>query len=109
MDPLSRRHVWELVTELKRESAVILTTHSMEEADILGDRVAIMARGRLHAIGSPIHLKQQYGAGYSISIAVQVQSDLNMRTVAISFLNQPVWSCLAKSLAQVKMMRMNLA
>ncbi|KAK9831648.1 hypothetical protein WJX74_004219 [Apatococcus lobatus] len=71
MDPVSRRHVWELVTELKRTAAVILTTHSMEEADILGDRVAIMARGRLRAIGTPIHLKQQYGAGYSVSIAVQ--------------------------------------
>lgn len=73
MDPVSRRHVWELVTELKRSAAVILTTHSMEEADILGDRVAIMARGRLRAIGTPVHLKQQYGAGYSVNIAVQVQ------------------------------------
>lgn len=73
MDPVSRRHVWELVTELKRSAAVILTTHSMEEADILGDRVAIMARGRLRAIGTPVRLKQQYGAGYSVNIAVQVQ------------------------------------
>ena len=74
MDPVSRRHVWELVTELKHSAAVILTTHSMEEADILGDRVAIMARGRLRAIGTPIHLKQQYGAGYSVNVAIQVQA-----------------------------------
>lgn len=38
----------------------------MEEADILGDRIAIMARGKLKAIGSSIHLKQKYGAGYQV-------------------------------------------
>jgi ABC-type multidrug transport system ATPase subunit len=38
----------------------------MEEADILGDRIGIMARGRLRAIGSSIRLKQKFGAGYQV-------------------------------------------
>ena len=42
----------------------MLTTHSMEEADVLGDRIAIMARGRLRCIGSSIHLKHRFGSGY---------------------------------------------
>lgn len=50
--------------------AIVLTTHSMEEADILGDRVAIMARGRLRCLGSTLRLKQKFGAGYQLSLSV---------------------------------------
>ena len=46
--------------------AIVLTTHSMEEADVLGDRIAIMARGRLRCIGSAIHLKHRFGSGYQV-------------------------------------------
>ena len=46
--------------------AIILTTHSMEEADILGDRIAIMALGRLRCLGSSLRLKQRFGAGYQV-------------------------------------------
>jgi ABC-type multidrug transport system ATPase subunit len=44
MDPISRRHVWDIIEHCKQGRAFILTTHSMEEADILGDRIAIMAK-----------------------------------------------------------------
>ncbi|KAJ3102571.1 ATP-binding cassette sub- A member 1 [Phlyctochytrium planicorne] len=47
------------------------TTHSMEEADILGDRIAVMSHGRLRAIGSSLALKKKYGAGYRISLVVE--------------------------------------
>lgn len=43
----------------------MLTTHSMEEADILADRIAIMAEGQLAAVGTSLELKAQYGAGYA--------------------------------------------
>lgn len=43
----------------------------MEEADILGDRIGIMARGRLCCLGSGLHLKQKFGSGYRLSIQVQ--------------------------------------
>lgn len=47
---------------------MILTTHFMDEADILGDRVAIMSSGRLQCIGSPYFLKQHYGVGYTLVV-----------------------------------------
>ncbi|KAJ3299116.1 ATP-binding cassette sub- A member 1 [Borealophlyctis nickersoniae] len=68
MDPVNRRHVWEFVEKFKKGRVIVLTTHSMEEADVLGDRIAIMAHGRLRAIGNSISLKNKYGAGYRISI-----------------------------------------
>ncbi|GBF93217.1 ABC transporter A family member [Raphidocelis subcapitata] len=71
MDPISRRYVWDIINEAKAGRAIVLTTHSMEEADILADRIAIMARGRLKAIGSSIRLKQKYGAGYTLAVSVQ--------------------------------------
>ncbi|KDD71209.1 hypothetical protein H632_c5552p0, partial [Helicosporidium sp. ATCC 50920] len=70
MDPISRRQVWDVVEAAKRDRAIVLTTHSMEEADILGDKIAIMARGRLKALGTPLRLKQRFGTGYQLSISV---------------------------------------
>jgi ABC-type multidrug transport system ATPase subunit len=70
MDPISRRHVWDIIEASKEGRAIVLTTHSMEEADILGDRVAIMARGRVRAIGSTLRLKQRFGSGYQLSVSV---------------------------------------
>lgn len=47
---------------------MILTTHFMDEADILGDRIAIMSSGRLQCVGSPYFLKRHYGVGYTLII-----------------------------------------
>ena len=67
MDPGSRRQVWDLIEKVKKGRVVILTTHSMEEADILGDRIAIMKKGKLSTIGSSITLKNKFGNGYRLS------------------------------------------
>lgn len=71
MDPISRRHVWDAIEAAKTNRVIVLTTHSMEEADILGDSIAIMARGKLRAIGSSIRLKQKFGSGYQISLSFE--------------------------------------
>ncbi|CAG8481798.1 3835_t:CDS:10 [Ambispora gerdemannii] len=71
MDPLNRRKVWSFLSEYKTNRIILLTTHSMEEADLLGDRVGIMTHGKLRAIGSPTRLKNKYGIGYRI----QIQTD----------------------------------
>lgn len=76
MDPISRRHVWDVIEEAKQDRAIILTTHSMEEADILGDRIGIMAKGRLRCLGSSVHLKSKFGAGYSLTITTQPDADV---------------------------------
>ena len=51
----------------------MLTTHSMEEADLLADRIAIMARGRIVAEGASADLKSRYGVGYTLTMAKQRQ------------------------------------
>ena len=68
MDPINRRHVWKFIEEFKRDKVIILTTHSMEEAEVLGDRIGIMAHGRLRALGTPAVLKHNNSVGYKFSI-----------------------------------------
>ena len=70
MDPVSRRQVWDLIQSSKRPGRVIvLTTHSMEEADALSDKVAILAQGSLQAVGSTLELKQSLGRGLIVSLS----------------------------------------
>jgi len=60
IDPYNRRLIWTIVRKLKaRNQCVLLTTHFLEEADVLSDRIAIMSRGALQANGTPDFLKQQ--------------------------------------------------
>ncbi|CAH2236791.1 jg8550 [Pararge aegeria aegeria] len=68
MDPSSRRALWEILNREKKGRSMILTTHFMDEADFLGDRVAIMSSGRLQCVGSPYFLKHHYGVGYTLVI-----------------------------------------
>lgn len=67
MDPISRRAVWDAINAAKQHAAIVLTTHSMEEADALGDRIGIMVRGRMRVLGGSLTLKQKYGNGYQVS------------------------------------------
>ncbi|CAO2818609.1 unnamed protein product [Amaranthus hypochondriacus] len=69
MDPISRRQVWDIIENAKRGRVIILTTHSMEEADILGDRIGIMAKGRLRCIGTSIRLKSRFGTGFIANLS----------------------------------------
>lgn len=69
MDPITRRHVWDIIENAKRGRAIILTTHSMEEADVLGDRIGIMAKGRLCCIGTSIRLKLRFGTGFIANVS----------------------------------------
>eukprot|EP00238_Polyblepharides_amylifera_P005103 CAMPEP_0196595872 /NCGR_PEP_ID=MMETSP1081-20130531/82958_1 /TAXON_ID=36882 /ORGANISM="Pyramimonas amylifera, Strain CCMP720" /LENGTH=206 /DNA_ID=CAMNT_0041920647 /DNA_START=1 /DNA_END=617 /DNA_ORIENTATION=+ len=84
LDPLSRRKVWSVVEELKQSRIVVLTTHSMEEADALGDSIAIMANGRLRALGSSTFLKERYGSGYQIHLLVDTQYESKVLEVIAS-------------------------
>lgn len=59
LDVLIRRELWQVIRELKGKSTVILTTHYLEEAEALSDRIGIMAHGRLTALGAAEELKAQ--------------------------------------------------
>uniref|UniRef100_A0A4X2M5U5 ABC transporter domain-containing protein n=1 Tax=Vombatus ursinus TaxID=29139 RepID=A0A4X2M5U5_VOMUR len=63
MDPISRRATWALLQQQKNKRTIMLTTHFMDEADLLGDRIAIMAKGELQCCGSSLFLKHKYGKG----------------------------------------------
>ena len=70
LDPQARRHLWDLVDQLKRSGrTIILTTHYMEEAERLCDRVAVMDRGRMIALGSPLQLIASIGAEHIVEFA----------------------------------------
>ncbi len=64
LDPLARRTVWDIISALRQEhgTTIFLTTHLMDEADILCDRIGIMNRSKLVALGSPRELKDRAGA-----------------------------------------------
>uniref|UniRef100_A0A182SA26 ABC transporter domain-containing protein n=1 Tax=Anopheles maculatus TaxID=74869 RepID=A0A182SA26_9DIPT len=66
MDPGARRTVWDLLQQEKRDRTIILSTHFMDEADVLGDRIAVMCDGELRAVGTPFFLKKRFGAGYRL-------------------------------------------
>ncbi|CAL1548539.1 unnamed protein product [Lymnaea stagnalis] len=73
MDPVAKRTLW-TVLHLIRSSGrtLVLTSHSMEECEALCTRIAIMAKGRILCLGSPQHLKNKYGQGYTVVIRASV-------------------------------------
>mmetsp|Transcript_9216 Transcript_9216/g.26324 ORF Transcript_9216/g.26324 Transcript_9216/m.26324 type:complete len:1722 (+) Transcript_9216:124-5289(+) len=71
MDPVSRRFVWRHIDEIKANRVIILTTHAMEEADLLAEEVAIMKKGDLAAFGSPLELKTQHGSALQFTLLVE--------------------------------------
>jgi ABC-type multidrug transport system ATPase subunit len=71
MDPYSRRSTWNMLQSSREGKTMILTTHFMDEADLLGDRIAIMAEGQLQCCGSSLYLKNQYGTGYHLTLTTQ--------------------------------------
>ncbi|ORZ35179.1 hypothetical protein BCR44DRAFT_23921 [Catenaria anguillulae PL171] len=64
MDVYTRQHVWSLIQDTRKHSTVLLTSHSMEEIEAVSDNVAIISAGRLRSLGTPLYLKNKFGAGY---------------------------------------------
>ena len=83
MDPESRRAVWSLIAKARASRSILLTTHFMEEADFLADRIAILARragvegegGTLRVVGTSHGLKTRWGAGYHLRFALAEAHD----------------------------------
>jgi ABC-2 type transport system ATP-binding protein len=70
LDPQSRRQLWELIERFRaRGRSILLTTHYMEEAERLCDRVAIVDHGRVIALGSPRELIASLGAEHALEFA----------------------------------------
>nr|XP_040133807.1 ATP-binding cassette sub-family A member 3-like [Ictidomys tridecemlineatus] len=76
MDPVSKRLTWNLLMQYKHNRTILVTTPYMDEADTLGDRIAILAMGTLQCCGSSMFLKQIYGAGYHIVMQREPHCDV---------------------------------
>lgn len=68
MDLQARRSLWNMLRAYRNNRIIILTTHYMDEADVLGDRIGIMAQGKLVCLGASLFLKKRYGVGYNLTL-----------------------------------------
>uniref|UniRef100_A0A673ZQ15 ATP-binding cassette sub-family A member 2 n=1 Tax=Salmo trutta TaxID=8032 RepID=A0A673ZQ15_SALTR len=101
VDPYARRAIWDLILKYKQGRTILLSTHHMDEADLLGDRIAIISHGKLKCCGSPLFLKSTYGDGYKLTL-VKKQSESSggsffPRARVTKFIRQFVGSCLLVS------------
>ncbi|XP_021892087.1 ABC transporter A family member 7-like, partial [Carica papaya] len=75
LDPASRNKLWDVVKRAKQDRAIILTTHSMEEAEVLCDRLGIFVDGSLQCIGNAKELKARYGGTYVLTMTTSENHD----------------------------------
>lgn len=75
MDPYSRRHLWSELQKRKEGKVIVLTTHFMDEADILADWKAILCKGKLRCAGTSLFLKNRFGIGYHLTMVVDQGTD----------------------------------
>jgi len=82
LDPQARRHLWDLVDDLKKAGrTIILTTHYMDEAERLCDRVAIMDHGKIIALGTPQQLIASVGGEHIVEFALSADATLDTAPV----------------------------
>ncbi|XP_052268700.1 uncharacterized protein LOC127870080 [Dreissena polymorpha] len=80
MDPKAKKLVWDCLFRAKHQGqTIILTSHSLEECDILCDRIGIMVNGKFKCLGSSQHLKQKFGNGYTVTLYVSGLSTIGTR------------------------------
>jgi len=89
MDPEARRFMWtvvERISQRDKKCAVILTTHSMEEAEALSTKMGIMVRGGIFkCYGSSQHIKNKFGTGYECEIKIKKASMQDLSALALEF------------------------
>ncbi|XP_076675043.1 cholesterol transporter ABCA5 isoform X2 [Andrena cerasifolii] len=71
VDPYSRRQMWSFLQSRRHGKVILLTTHFMDEADILADRKAVISRGKLRCCGSSLFLKNKFGIGYHLTLVLE--------------------------------------
>ncbi|KAM6964539.1 LOW QUALITY PROTEIN: cholesterol transporter ABCA5 [Tautogolabrus adspersus] len=80
MDPCSRHQVWSLLKSRRAGRVTVLSTHYMDEADILADRKAVISQGQLKCVGSSLYLKIKCGVGYHLRMSISERCDADKVT-----------------------------
>jgi ABC-type multidrug transport system ATPase subunit len=78
LDPLSRRAIWDILLEQRAKRSIILTTHFLDEVDVLADRIVVLTKGVVKAEGPTAQLKQQYGGGYRVFVPLDAVPSAEM-------------------------------
>ncbi|KAM6179073.1 glucosylceramide transporter ABCA12 isoform 2-T2 [Rhynchocyon petersi] len=77
VDPCSRRSIWDVISKNKSARTIILSTHHLDEAEVLSDRIAFLEQGGLRCCGSPFYLKEAFGDGYHLTLTKKKSQNLN--------------------------------
>ena len=83
VDPQAKRFMWTIISNistLRKKSTVILTTHSMEEAEALCTKIGIMVDGQFKCYGSSQHIKDKYGMGFEIEVKIKQLQEQELLT-----------------------------
>ncbi|XP_035882337.1 retinal-specific phospholipid-transporting ATPase ABCA4 isoform X4 [Phyllostomus discolor] len=80
VDPYSRRSIWDLLLKYRSGRTIIMSTHHMDEADLLGDRIAIISQGRLYCSGTPLFLKSCFGTGFYLTVVRKMKNTQSQRS-----------------------------
>uniref|UniRef100_A0A8D1RQH1 ABC transporter domain-containing protein n=1 Tax=Sus scrofa TaxID=9823 RepID=A0A8D1RQH1_PIG len=76
MDPVARHRLWDTVTWIcKTGKTIIITSHSMEECEVICTRLAIMVQGKFKCLGSPQHLKHKFGNIYNLTAKIKIDNN----------------------------------
>ncbi|KAL9616741.1 MAG: hypothetical protein Q9160_008429 [Pyrenula sp. 1 TL-2023] len=68
LDPISRRKIWDILLAERGKRSMVLTTHFLDEADILSDHIAVLSKGTLRCEGTAVELKHRLGSGYEVHV-----------------------------------------
>ncbi|ORX36199.1 P-loop containing nucleoside triphosphate hydrolase protein [Piromyces finnis] len=77
LDPLSRRKIWELLLKKKEGRVIFLTTHYMDEADVLADRKLILNKGKIRCLGTSLYLKNHFNMKYNLDVETNEKEKVN--------------------------------
>ena len=73
VDPGARRSMWKAIKSEGEKSAIVITTHAMEEAEALATKLGIMVQGKIKCFGTANHIREKYGSGYEVEINIDLQ------------------------------------